>query len=245
MLPFPVLNYYGNDVKDLNWYNGAELLSFDSQNVNSAGFTEYTGKSMLSSSVQKAGYTDFPVQYKSAQNGFYLNNGWLRSATGTFSNTLLTSAWTLDYWYKMEQLHSTGYYFYHYPLLHSTATDNNSSRLLLAPGSGVNNNKITLWNNSSSVYTFQSTGTNAQLRNTTWTHVAFVYNGAGTTNIYINGTYLDNIVKTIAAVSGSTSIGPWGNNSTTGDKFVMERFRLRSGVVWSTSFDLSTIYPSK
>ena len=63
--------------------------------------------------------------------------------------------------------------------------------------------------------------------------------------ICANGTYLDNIVKTIAAVSGSTSIGPWGNNSTVGDRFVMERFRLRSGVVWNSSFNLSTIYPSK
>ncbi len=243
MLPFSRLIEYGNNVVHKPWYTGTDLLAFDSQNVKSSSFVEYTGKTMLASAATPASYNDFPVSGLTPQTGFYLKDQWLRTASGSIPNTALTSAWTLDYWFKNEQMHSTGNLFGYYAILQSTGTTNYTSRILLSPGSSDNNNKVTLWNNTTTPAAYQISTTNVEFRNTSWTHVAFVYNGTNTITIYINGLLYDTMSRAIAAPSGSTFFGPWGSRNVNSDMTVFERYRFRSGQIWTTNFNINDIYP--
>lgn len=245
MLPFGISNPYGNTITP--WYTGTGvIMAFDSLNIKSGGFADYVGNVMLSSSVSNAGLTDLPKSYIQNGSAFLLNNSWVRNSAGSFGNTVVSNSWTLDYWYKCLNTSTSGLTFNYYMILFASSTTSYYNRLQMGPGSSNNGSKLTVWNSSSGTapVAYEAGSNTPGFRYTTWTHVALVYNGAGTTNIYINGILYDTISYTIrSTMTGSNNFGILGTNDSSTNTTYFERYRFSNYARWTSNFDLSTIYP--
>lgn len=236
MLPFSRMLEYGNEVIYKDWYTGNELMAFDSLIVNPNGFTDYTGKNLLSSNVSKNNSTDLPFE----GTGFKINSGWLRYVVNTFIGTRFTTSWTLDYWLKNEIYYADGntlsYQNFYFA---TTISGDYFNRLGISFSSGNDSNKCTVWNNSQSPVAYQANGTNEVFRDTIWMHVALVYDDVlKRINLYKNGSIVDYVSINISACSGNLYCGPYGESTN----YIFERYRLREGKIWENNFNVQEIY---
>lgn len=241
MLPFPRILKYANTVDHNRWYNGTELIAFDSLNYNGAGFQDYVGNNLVTGVYVNGG----TVPVKSTKpifsgTGIQFGYGGYIARNTMDVSTWLNSGWTVDYWTCQSQ-YSSAMQLSCTPIAVYTNTSFNSytNRFLVAEA----NNVLYQWNNN-------ATGTSwnqsyADLTSTTYVHFALVYDG-NTFKVFTNGKLQQTINKGAFGMptpSNSLTYGILGQGGYVPTKYsIIDRYRLRKGAIWSTDFNTNNIY---
>lgn len=253
MIPFARISTYGNTVR--NWYDGADLIAYDSAIYNNSGFTDYTGKSVTSLStiygstgVLPSKGTQTDLSYGS---GINLNRGSIGSIN-SISTTYLTQDWMCDFWVKYTTVGSVVNDFLpFYPLMNDT---NQSGGRAYEFQSRSDTRYFAAYYNNGSTGTYIQTASTylTELRDGAWHHFCMQYKSSTQTfNLYIDG-----VVKVVftsfvpVAVTSTTHNGfIWGNfQSRSSSTACIERYRLRTGnyvpfgAIGSTAFSVSSNY---
>lgn len=243
MLPFPRISEYGNIVKSRKWYDGTEVIAFDSLNYNSSGFFDYNGNPISVGIYQTDGQLptvdSMPIF---SGTGIRIPYSCYIARTNT-DVSWLNKSWTVDFW--MCQSASTGTMqlsatpIASYP---NTSYNTYTNRFLIAEANGT----LQQWNNSTSGTSWGQSY--ADLLSTTYVHFAMTYDGTAF-RVYTNGVLQQVISKSTAQIplptpSTSQVIGLLGQGGYKPTKFsTIDRYRLRSTVAWTSNFNTSTIYP--
>lgn len=233
------------------WYTGQEIIAYDSYNFKSAGFTDYTGKSVSCGSRVLGRDGSLPTYFN--DNSFKYGKGILMNlnssifvnndSSGITASTF-TSAWTLDFWVRTDTTpgssndFANALYLVLYP---SISTANTASRLLIAPD-GSNNYRVSVWNNSST-RSYTSGTFFDPLKRPKWAHFAITYNGSNLIRFYINGAVVATGSVTILSSPSAAQFGIAGYQQEGSQKMIIERYRFRSGNYFpANGFDVNTIY---
>lgn len=243
MLPFPRLVEYGNIVVNKKWYDGTEVIAFDSLNYNSAGFFDYNGNPISVGVYQNGGVLP-TVDSKPIFKGTGIKIPYsCYVARPNTDVSFLNKSFTVDFW--MCQSESSGTMqlsatpIAAYP---NTSYNTYTNRFLVAEANGT----LYQWNNSTSGTSWGQSY--PDLLSTSYVHFALTYDGTAF-RVYTNGVLQQVISKTTAQIplptpSTSQVIGLLGQGGYQPTKFsIIDRYRLRSTVVWTSNFNTSTIYP--
>lgn len=239
MLPFPVLNQYNNLV-DKHWYNGNELIAWDSKIYNSNGFIDYTGKNIsVGLGVASQPGTLLPsVSNEVFSYGSMVHMGhgaYIGTIGDVISNSVLSEDWCIDFWLKNI---GTGYGVYPLISLPDVKTHNTSSRLY-----------VTSTSSSSGIVSVAvaSGQVNASSKWSTFFdkdihHYCIQYiKSTSTWRFYCDGILLQILTLNIAENLSRKDITIASTN-TSYDAYV-ERYRLRNGIFYtSDNFDLNNLY---
>lgn len=223
---------YGNPpLVATEWYKSSDLIAFDSTIYNSAGFKDFNGKTLnpITATLPYLAGTGFKYGQGIHMNG----DGAISLGAGAIPADTLTKAWTLDFW-AVETVDNAIHSLW--PVTYWTG-GGVTDRLLI----GVHDQTTTrfaLWNNAANARVI-STWT-APLSSTNWRHWAFVYDGVGTTSVYLDGALVGTMAWTILQSTSLLAIG--GRSTGTAARAIIERYRLRSGAAWTAAFDLNQIY---
>lgn len=261
MLPFSRILEYGNEVVHKDWYDGVDLLAYDSSIYNSSGFVDYTGKNVSSFSTVYGVAGSLPT--KGTQTGFdygtgiNLNRGSIGAASTQISTSYLPNNWMVDFWVKFTTVGGTvNDYLPFFPLMN----DNNGSGRAYefqSSNTGTNNGTLGMYYNNGSVGTWvKNTPTYlTQFRDANWHHFSIQYTASSqTVNVYIDGVVVIQWTGVVPiAVSPTTHNGfIWGNyQGRSSSTCCIERYRLRTGnyvpsaLVGEQAFtpDSTTLYP--
>ena len=259
MLPFPQLVEYGNTVIHKEWYDGVDLIAYDSSLFSQSGFTDYTGKtvSVITNPYGQTGSiptkgTQTDLQYGT---GINMNRGSIGAANSQISTSYLTGDWMCDLWVKYTTIGSNNDYLPFYPLMNDS---NGTGRAYEFQSRSDTKYFAAYYNNGTSGTWVQTANTYLnELKTGSWHHFCMQYTvSTSTLNVYVDG-----IIKIIftgytpVAVSGTTHNGfLWGNYvGRSSASACVERYRLRTGnyvpsvgIIGSTAFnpDTQTLYPN-
>lgn len=243
MLPFSRLVQYGNKIEDRKWYDGTEVIAFDSLNYKSAGFFDYNGKPISVGTYQSGGSTptvDSKPIFKGTGIKIPYSSYIVRTNTDV---SFLNKTFTLDYWTCQTassgtmQLSASPIAVYP-----NTSFNTYTNRFLIAEANG----NLYQWNNSTSGTSWGQSYTD--MLSTSYVHFALTYDGTAF-KVYTNGVLQQVISKSTAQIplptpTNSQVIGLFGQGGYQPTKFsIIDRYRLRSTVVWTSNFNTSTIYP--
>lgn len=230
------------------WYRDS-ILAFDSANfVASGGFTDYNNVQMATASTAVSVVGSSPSKHNDVfayGTGILMPKGaTIGTVAGELANTILAEPFTFDYWYR-ELSTNTGRLSVT-PInqladltVGGSSTWNN--RLIVGGGIGTAGNAPTanleLWNNT------QLPRVNGDfahdLRSTFWRHAAFTYDGQAL-KFYNNGVLRGQLTWTILPLTGATQVGIM--NYVSDIAGVIERYRLRTGVRFTSNFDPHASY---
>jgi len=260
MLPFPQLVEYGNTVIHKDWYDGVDLVAWDSSLFNSTGFTDYTGKTIsVITNVYGQGGTIPTIGTQtdlSYGHGVNMNRGSIGAASNQVSTSYLTGNWMCDFWVKYTTIGTQNDFLPFYPLMN----DINASGGRAYEFQSRSDTKFfaAYYNNGSSGVWVQTSNTYLnELKTGTWHHFCMQYTASTSTlNVYVDGIIRITFTGyTPVAVTNTTHNGfLWGNylGRSTASACV-ERYRLRTGnyvpsvgTIGSTAFtpDTQTLYPN-
>lgn len=240
MFPFARINQYGNTISP-NWYSDPRtILAWDSTIFGAdVTFSDYTGKNI---SIDRQGAGPNPSlntgPASSYGPGVKLSGAGLMAAGSQIPSSTWSSSFTVDMWYA--QTSTANVEFIPFGAYRTAAANDNKYLLWFyaVDGQGVryqNNGTNTI--RSQSLY---------PIFTSTWKHIAYVYDSTTHTNyFFVNGTLTDSFSYTVTTPTSAAFAGVGGhyNSPTSTIDSIVERFRIRTGAIWTSNFNTSTIYP--
>lgn len=230
--------------KDVAWPGGNVVSGWDTDIYVAGGFRDYGGKQARGLASVNGAAGNLPLL---AKDNFAFGQGLnLNVATVTTTDTVpgstFTGAFTVDFWVKV--LGGTPTDAIRLPYGIFGAQPNNStfsptSRLQM----GAHDASIgywAIWNNDYPAVVYGNTKYTAMCL-TGWHHVAFTYDGAGNGKLYMDGKLVNTFTRSLASPAANTQVGVWGY-LLSGMYPSIERWRLRSGVVFSAPFTAADVY---
>lgn len=239
MLPFAKLLEFGNTIE--RWYSGTELVVYDSNRFNPAGFIDYVGNSMRVGNVvfQNSGISPTAGTGSPFGLGINLQTGYIStlksSALGVFINS-----WCMDYW-VCQNMATTGGVAY-CPLIFVNTNISNqefNTRFEIDHFSTTN-----VYQNSSGP-SYIGSISSTPLLSTTFYHYAIQYLN-GRLYFFKNGILIEDFTFNITGTTWQdlAIIGNLGRGNPSTSRAIIDRYRLRTGQYFDVAgFDPSTIYP--
>lgn len=230
--------------KDVGWPGTNVVTGWDTDIYVASGFRDHGGKQARGLATVNGIAGNLPLL---AKDNFAFGQGLnLNVATVTTTDTIpgstFNGAFTVDFWVKV--LGGTPTDAMRLPYGIFGAQPNNStfyptSRLQM----GAHDTSIgywAIWNNDYPAVAYGNTKYTAMCL-TGWHHVAFTYDGAGNGKIYMDGKLVNTFTRSLASPTANAQVGVWGY-LLSGLYPSMERWRMRSGVVFTAPFTAADVY---
>lgn len=240
MLPFPRMLEYAN-VRPPEWYSDPNtIMAWDSSIfIADTTFQDYCSNT-ISIDRQNAGPNPSLNTGTGSEYGVgvKLSGAMLVAAGSQIPASTWGSSFTVDMWYSQTSTANLEFIPF------------GSYRIMAA-----NDNKYLLWFYSvdGQGVRYQNNGGNVlrslsgyPMFTSTWKHIAYVYDSTTHTNyFFVNGVLTDSFSYTVGIPTSAVAAGVGGHvNSSSGTTdSIVERFRVRTGAVWTSNFNPSTIYP--
>lgn len=230
--------------KDVAWPGTNVITGWDTNIYVESGFTDHGGKQAKGlASVNGAAGTSPVLARDNFAFGQGLNlNVASVTTTDTIPGSTFTGAFTVDFWVKV--IGGTPADNLRLPYGIFGAQPNNTtfyptSRLQM----GSHDASIgywAIWNNDYGAVAYGNSKYTAMCL-TGWHHVAFVYDGAGTGKLYMDGKLVNTFSRSLASPAANAQVGTWGYLLSNMFPRV-ERWRMRSGAVFTAPFTAADVY---
>lgn len=241
MLPFPRLLQYANK-RTPEWYSDPRtIMAWDSTRfVANTSFKDYCAN-IISIDRQAPGpnpslNTTYPQsEYGS---GVRLSGAGLMAENSNIPSSTWTSSFTVDMWYS--QTSTANIEFIPFGTYRTAAANDNKYLLWFY---SVDGQGMRYQNNGGNNVRPQA---NYPLFTSAWKHIAYVYNSTTNMNyFFVNGVMTDSFPYVVSQPTAAAYIGVGGhyNSATSTTDSIVERFRIRTGAVWTSNFNTSMIYP--
>uniref|UniRef100_A0AB39CDY3 Tail fiber protein n=1 Tax=Pseudomonas phage HRDY3 TaxID=3236930 RepID=A0AB39CDY3_9VIRU len=226
---------YGDSaIRMKDWWNANDLVAFDSSLFNAAGFNDFNGNQIISTSRVANTLPFLGTESFKYGTGIDLNTTGALLAN-VAQGSVMTSPWTIDFWFK-ESANDllTAWQLYCYQAVVG-------NYLMICPNNPTTT-QMAIWNQSQNVAA-GAQGWTVWKSNTAWRHSAVVYDGSKL-SFYIDGVLQGSITWTILSFSkpfGVSHRGFWGYD-VTASRIIIERYRMRAGAQFAGNFNPDTIY---
>lgn len=241
MLPFPRLLKYAN-IRTPDWYSDPRtIMAWDSNIfVANSTFQDYCSNTI---SIDRQAAGPNPSINTSYPNSLYgpgvrLSGAGLTAANAQIPSSTWASSFTVDMWYS--QTSTSNIEFVPFGAYRVASANDNKYLLWFY---AVDGQGMRYQNNNVNTFRPQA---NYPIFTSAWKHIAYVYNSTTHMNyFFVNGVITDSFSYTVSLPSTATfasCLGHVNSPSSTTDSIV-ERFRIRTGAIWTSNFNTSTIYP--
>lgn len=244
MIPFPILN--SSNTNPAPWYNGDELIAFDSARVqlilDNFLSTDYNAKP-----IQVGNWTDGKPNVSTGYYPFQYGSGIKVPSTAYVYCTSpepswLYGSWCVDFWTKQETISSYNSVLNNLAYSPNAAPSSSYDRFIF----GAFVNDVGIWNNVGAGGSYKIPAQYKTAWNSTeWIHMCIQYDSSTNTfYMYKDGVLIYNfvyVIKNVNLPNGSLFFGL----SNVGNLAIpyVERYRLRTGIRFDLSgFDMSKIY---
>ncbi len=241
MLPFPRLLKYAN-TRTPNWYSDPRtIMAWDSAKfIADVPFQDYCANTI---SIDRAGVGPNPSLNASYPQSAYgpgvrLSGAGLMAANSQIPSSTWTSSFTVDMWYS--QTSTSNIEFIPFGTYRAASANDNKYLLWFY---SVDGQGMRYQNNGGNNIRPQA---NYPIFTSTWKHIAYVYNSAANMNyFFVNGVMTDSFPYIVSQpiTAAYTGVGGHYNSPSTTTDSIVERFRIRTGAIWTSNFNTSTIYP--
>lgn len=260
MIPFSRMIKYGNIVNARWWDEPDVLMAYDTYNFvpstgfNTDGFNDYKGifvQADAASTDNKFPILGIPGESVLNQFGSYgicLYGSALIANTSQIDPSRSTSDYTVDFWMRNSTAGENVLEIVPFVWCNLITTNNNKWCMwaYLKDSNGVR------YQNNGSGPTRSKSSYSSMYADTNWHHFACTYvRSTNTHYIFFDGVLIDTFVYTVVTPgTPATKFGITGHVNSQGASggspahTYIDRFRFRNTAVWTSNFNINTIYPT-